>query len=51
MVEINCNVIWPKSFAFRGAKEWNNLDLRTKPAPSTHCFKSSLKDSKINTMG
>ena len=37
-----------KSFAFRGAKEWNNLDLRTKLAPSVHCFKSSLIDSKIN---
>ena len=28
-----------KSFAFCGAKEWNNLDLRTKLAPSIHCFK------------
>ena len=25
-----------KSFAFRGAKEWNNLDLRTKLASSIH---------------
>ena len=40
-----------KSFAFRGSKEWNNLDLRTKLAPTIHCFKSSLKDSKINCMG
>ena len=32
-----------KSFAFRGVKEWNNLDLRTKLAPSIHCFKSFLK--------
>ena len=40
-----------KSFAFRGAKEWNNLDLRTKLAPSIHCFKSFLKDSKVNSMG
>ena len=40
-----------KSFAFRGAKEWNNLDLRTKLAPSTHCFKSFLKDPKVNSMG
>ena len=34
-----------KSFAFRGAKEWNNLDLKTKLAPSVHCLKSFLKDS------
>ena len=40
-----------KSLAFRGTKELNNLDLRTKLAPSIHCFKSSLKDSKINCMG
>ena len=40
-----------KSFAFRGAKEWVNFDLRTKLAPSIHCFKSSLKDSKIKSMG
>ena len=40
-----------KSFAFHGANEWNNLDLRTKLAPSIHCFKSSLKDSKVNCMG
>ena len=40
-----------KPFAFRGAKEWNNLDLRTKLAPSMHCFKSCSKDSKINCMG
>ena len=39
------------SFAFRLVKEWNNLDLRTKLAPSIHYFKSSLKDSKINCMG
>ena len=40
-----------KSFALRGAKGWNNLDLRIKLAPSIHCFKSSLKDSNINCMG
>ena len=40
-----------KSCAFRGAKEWNNLDLRTKLAPSIHCLKSFLKDSKVNSMG
>ena len=40
-----------KSFAFCGAKEWNNLDLRTKLAPSIHYFKSFLKDSKVNSMG
>ena len=39
------------SFAFRGAKEWNNLDLRTKLAPSIHCFKSFLKDSKVAMHG
>ena len=32
-------------------QEWNNLDLRTKLAPSIHCFKSFLKDSKANSMG
>ena len=40
-----------ESIAFSGAKEWNNLDLRTKLAPSIHCFKSSLKDSKIKGHG
>ena len=40
-----------KSFAFRGAKEWNNLDLRAKLAPFIHCFKLFLKDSKANSMG
>ena len=39
-----------KSFAFCGAEESNNLDLRTKLAPSIHCFKSSLKDSKIDIL-
>ena len=40
-----------KFFAFRGAKEWNNLDLRANLAPSIHCFISFLKDSKVNSMG
>ena len=40
-----------KSLAFRGAKEWKNLHSKTKLAPSIHCSKSSLKDSKINCMG
>ena len=40
-----------KSFAFPGAKEWNNLDLLTKLASSIHCFKPNLKATKINSMG
>ena len=39
-----------KSFAFRGAKEWKNLDLRTKLAPSIQGFKSFLKESKVSSM-
>ena len=35
-----------QSFAYRGAKVWNELDLESKLAPSIHCFKSSLKTSK-----
>ena len=37
-----------KSFAFRGAKEWNNLDSATKLAPFIHCFKSRLKATEVH---
>ena len=36
-----------KSFAYRWASLWNNLDLDTKMAPSINAFKSLLKDEII----
>ena len=33
-----------KSLAYRGAKDWNNLDSETKLVPSIQCFKSRLKN-------
>ena len=35
-----------KSFAYRGAKVWNDLDLESKFASSIHCFKSRLQNNK-----
>ena len=35
-----------KSFAYRGAKVWNELDLESKLAPSIHCCKARLKTNK-----
>ena len=40
-----------ESFAFRGAKEWNNLNLVTNLVPSIHCFKSTLKATRLSNKG
>ena len=35
-----------KSFAYRGAEAWNQLDFESKFSPSIHCCKSRLKTYK-----
>ena len=39
-----------KSFAYHGAKAWNELDFESQLASSIHCFNQDFKHTRVSSM-